>query len=175
MTDTTLQKPQVLFVDDEENILKALARLFLDEPFDVLTARSGEEALNLLKRNRGVAVIVSDQRMPGMSGAEFLEKAKEVVPDAVRIVLTGHADIKAAIDVINKGGAYRYLGKPWNDEELVGSVREAAARFALLCENKRLTEIVHRQNAEIQRWNSRLEKSMVQQQAAEIREKKGLS
>ncbi len=164
------QQPQLLFVDDEENILKSITRLLIDEPFDVHTATSGQEALNLLDRNRSFAVIVSDQRMPGMSGAEFLEKAKKLVPDAVRIVLTGYADVTAAVDAINKGGAFRYIAKPWNDEELVNVLREAASRYTLLQENKRLTEIVHRQNAELQQWNTQLQ-YFVQQQTVEISKK----
>jgi response regulator RpfG family c-di-GMP phosphodiesterase len=170
MPETEAPNPHILFVDDEENILKSVKRLFLDEPMEVFTALSGEEALGLLAKNRGVAVIVSDQRMPGMSGAEFLEKAKELVPDAVRIVLTGYADVKAAVDAINKGGAARYIGKPWNDEELVAVIRDAASRHALVQENRRLTEIVHRQNAELRRWNSQLE-VMVQQQTMELSKK----
>ncbi len=167
---TTAKRSSILFVDDEENILKSVKRLFLDEPYEIFTAGSGQEALDLLNRNREVAVIVSDQRMPAMSGAEFLGKSRELVPDAVRIVLTGYADIRAAVDAINKGGAYRYIGKPWNDDELLSIVREAVSRHDLSEENKRLTEIVHRQNAELRQWNSQLE-IMVQQQTMEISRK----
>jgi response regulator RpfG family c-di-GMP phosphodiesterase len=164
------QTPKVLFVDDEENILKAVKRLFLDEPIEVLTASSGEEALGLLKKGGDVAVIVSDQRMPSMSGAEFLEKSRDIMPNAVRIVLTGYADVKAAVDAINKGGAYRYVGKPWNDEELVSIIRDAVARFALAEENRQLTETVNRQNEELKQWNNQLE-TFVQQQTIEIQNK----
>jgi response regulator RpfG family c-di-GMP phosphodiesterase len=170
MSEPSEQPPKVLFVDDEENILKAVKRLFLDEPIEAFTATSGEEALNLLKQDPGVAVIVSDQRMPSMSGAEFLEKSREIVPDAVRIVLTGYADVKAAVDAINKGGAYRYVGKPWNDDELVSIIRDAVSRFSLGFENRRLTEIVHRQNEELKQWNTQLE-TFVQQQTIEIQNK----
>ncbi|HTG01765.1 MAG TPA: HD domain-containing phosphohydrolase [Nitrospirota bacterium] len=164
------QSPRVLFVDDEENILKAVTRLFLDEPVEVLTAASGEEGLGILKQDRGISVIVSDQRMPAMSGAEFLEKSRDIVPNAVRIVLTGYADVKAAVDAINRGGAYRYVGKPWSDEELVSIIHDAISRFALAEENRRLTEIVNRQNAELKQWNTQLE-TFVQQQTIEISKK----
>lgn len=161
---------RILFVDDELNILSALKRLFMDERFEVITANSGKEAVQLLHRDKSVAVIVSDQRMPEMTGAEFLEKAGTLAPDAVKIILTGYADIQAAMDAINKGGAYRYISKPWNDEELISTIREAASRYALLQENRRLTEIVHRQNAELKQWSSQLEYD-VQRQTIEIQKK----
>jgi response regulator RpfG family c-di-GMP phosphodiesterase len=153
------QPVPILFVDDEENILNAVRRLMMDEPLEILTAQSGSAGLDALQQRPEIGVIVSDQRMPGMSGAEFLEKAREVVPDAVRIVLTGYADIKAAVDAINKGGVYRYVGKPWNDDELVSIVREAAARYALVRENKRLTETVRRQNDVLKNFNDRLKRN----------------
>jgi len=105
MTDASTLLP-ILFVDDEQNILRAITRLFLDEPYELLTAPSGVEGLALLRERPDIGVIVSDQRMPGMSGAEFLEQSRTLVPDAVRIVLTGYADVTAAMDAINKGGAW---------------------------------------------------------------------
>ncbi len=160
----------VLFVDDEENILKSVKRLFMDEPFEVLTADSGAAGLAVLNDRQDVGVIVSDQRMPGMSGAEFLEKSRPVAPEAVRVVLTGYADISAAVDAINKGGAWKYLAKPWEDENLVHVVREAAERFTLMQKNRELTEIVNRQNDELKKWNAELE-FYVQQQTIEISKK----
>lgn len=120
----------VLVVDDEKNILRAVTRLFMDEPGEFLTASSGAAGLDILRSTNGIGVIISDQRMPGMSGAEFLEKSREFAPNAVRIVLTGYADLASAVEAINKGGAWKYLAKPWNDEELVKVVREARALFA---------------------------------------------
>ena len=99
----------VLLVDDEENILRSLKRLFLDEDFRTLTAGSGAEGLQMLEANRNVGLIVSDQRMPGMQGVDFLRETIRVAPSAMRILLTGHADINASIDAINKGKAYRYI------------------------------------------------------------------
>lgn len=164
---TTLSFPRVLVVDDEVNILHAFRRLFHDEPFELLTAESGRAGLEILYKDRGVAVIVSDQRMPEMIGAEFLEKSRALVPDAIRIVLTGYADINTAVDAINKGGVYRYISKPWNDTELIAVIREAVSRYALVQENKRLSEIVHRQNAELKQWSLQLEQD-VQRQTIEI-------
>lgn len=158
---------KVLFVDDEGNILKSLKRLLLDEDFDVMTANSGTEALEILRNDPEIGLIVSDQRMPEMTGVDFLEKSKEISPDALRILLTGYADINAAVDSINRGGAYRYLSKPWKDEELIQVIKDAANRSSLLKENKRLAGIVKRQNEELRDWNTQLE-VMVQQQTIDI-------
>ena len=114
----------VLCVDDEENILKALKRLFYGEPFRVLTATSGKDALEMLRNNRRIGLILSDQRMPEMSGAAFLEAARVVAPLVPRMILTGYADIQAATDAVNQGGAYRLLAKPWNDQLLLQAVRD---------------------------------------------------
>ncbi len=158
---------KILVVDDEENILRAIRRLLMDEDLEVLTATSGEEALRILTSDQDVGLILSDQRMPGLTGVDFLEKARKIVPDTIRIVLTGYADVNAAIDAINRGGAYRYVAKPWKDDELVQIIREAAQRFFLVKENKRLSGIMKRQNEELQTWNSQLE-YFVQKQTKEI-------
>ncbi len=161
---------EILFVDDENNVLQSLKRLCLDDNYSVILANSGEEALELLKNNSGIGLIISDQRMPGMAGSEFLEKAKELLPDTVRILLTGYADINAVADAINKGGAYRYITKPWNDEELLQIIGDAVRRYSLIKENKRLQEIIRKQNEELKRWNSQLE-YFVQEQTLEIQNK----
>lgn len=163
-------KNPVLFVDDEENILSSLRRLFADEEFDIITANSGEEGLGVLKGNPDISLIVSDQRMPGMGGVEFLEKARKLTPLAPRIILTGYADMTVALDAINKGEAYRYITKPWQDDELVEIVKDAVHKYQLIKENKRLTGVVTQQNKKLKQWNSRLEKH-VQQQTTEIRTK----
>ncbi len=161
---------KILLVDDEENILRALKRLLVDEDYQVMTAGSGEKALEILRENRDVGLIVSDQRMPGLSGVEFLERAREIAPDAMRIMLTGYADINAAIDAINRGGAYRYISKPWNDDELLQLIRDAVQRYSLVRENRRLSEIIKRQNEELKNWNAQLE-YFVQEQTVDIQKK----
>lgn len=167
MTENAVQNTlAVLFVDDEENVLRSLSRLFLDEPFVLLTAGSGQKGLEVLKEH-DVAVIVSDQRMPGMSGAEFLARSREIRPDAVRMVLTGYADVSAAMDAINRGGAFRYITKPWNDEDLVHAVHDAIERYRLAAENRRLTALTIRQNEELKKWSSELE-LYVQQQTIDL-------
>lgn len=157
---------RILFVDDEEGVLRSLQRLFIDEDFEIFTASSGKAGLDILKSNN-IAVIVSDQRMPEMSGAEFLEKAGKLAPDSVKIVLTGYADINAAMDAINKGGAYRYITKPWNDNDLIITVLNAAERFKLIKENRYLTELTKKQNEELKKWSSELE-IYVQKQTIEL-------
>jgi putative nucleotidyltransferase with HDIG domain len=162
--------PGVLIVDDENNILRSLKRLLADEEFPLFTAISGEEGLQILRTDPGIGLIISDQRMPGMTGAEFLARARDVNPEALRIMLTGYADLKATIDAINKGGACRYVTKPWNDAELLQTIRDALRNFVLTQDNRRLAAIVQQQNEELQEWNSRL-KSKVLQQTVEIRQK----
>ncbi|RJQ20821.1 MAG: response regulator [Nitrospiraceae bacterium] len=165
--DTPLE---ILFVDDEKNVLQSLRRLFIDEDYTINLANSGEEALEILKNNPDIGLIVSDQRMPGLKGSEFLEKSKEISPESIRILLTGYADINAVADAINRGGAYRYVTKPWKDEELIQIIRDAARRYLLLKENKRLQEIIRKQNEELKRWNTQLE-YFVQEQTIEIQHK----
>jgi response regulator RpfG family c-di-GMP phosphodiesterase len=160
----------VLLVDDEENILKALQRLLMDEDVEIETATSGEAALEKMKTLSNVGLIVSDQRMPGMNGAEFLGRSQEYAPLALRILLTGYSDINATIDAINTGGAYRYLSKPWNDDELVQTIRDGVRQYALIAENKRLNDIIVKQNAELQEWNTNLKERVLQQTTA-IRKK----
>ncbi len=177
MNETKTDIPaQILVVDDEENILRSIKRLLMsegsfgEENLEVITAASGEKALQVLSDNPDIALIVSDQRMPGLSGVDLLEQAKAITPNALRILLTGYADIKASIDAINRGGAYRYITKPWKDDELVQIIKEALERYALIKENKRLAEIVKKQNEELKRWNSQLE-YFVQEQTIEIQKK----
>jgi response regulator RpfG family c-di-GMP phosphodiesterase len=163
-------RPIVLFVDDEENILRALQRLTMDEEFDTEIANSGDAALRKLATLQDVALIVSDQRMPGMNGAEFLQQSRQLAPDAIRMLLTGYSDISAAADAINKGGASRYLNKPWQDEELLQTLRGAVETWRLSSENKRLQAIVLAQNEELKQWNENL-KNRVLQQTTAIRKK----
>ena len=169
MTDQLRHIPcKVLLVDDEENILRAITRLIIEDDLEVVSANSGAQGLETLKAHSDVALILSDQRMPGMSGAEFLQQAREVAPDAVRMVLTGYADMAATMDAINKGGASRYITKPWDDGMLRRTILEGVEQYRLLQENRQLTALVERQNAELSEWNDGL-KSRVMAQTATIR------
>jgi response regulator RpfG family c-di-GMP phosphodiesterase len=151
---------KILFVDDEANILKALRRLLADTECEVFIASSGVEGLKILQENPDMGLVVSDQRMPVMTGVEFLAQARALAPDTVRILLTGYADIHAVVDAINKGGAYRYITKPWNDDELLQSLKAAMQHYHLIQENKRL-------QAELKRWSLELE-AIVQEQTMEL-------
>ena len=105
----TERKPLVLCVDDEPSILSSLRRVFLDEPWDLRFAGSGAEGLELIERH-GADVVLSDYRMPGMNGVEFLKKVKEIHPDCVRVVLSGYADVATILSALNEGEIYRFLG-----------------------------------------------------------------
>jgi two-component system response regulator HupR/HoxA len=134
----------VLVVDDETDILRAFELSYGDD-FTILTADGGVRALDVLA-SEDVSVIVSDQRMPGMDGSEFLERSMEVRPDAVRIVLTGYTDIDALVRAVNRSRIYRYLSKPWDDEEMRAALTRAIELFNLTRENARLVEELRRAN-----------------------------
>ena len=162
--DTENEELKILLVDDEVNITKALRRLLMDvDLYDIYIANSGQEALELLADEPDVGVIISDQRMPEMTGVEFLQQARKVVPDAVRILLTGYADIEASIAAINEGAVFRYLTKPWEDEDLLQSIAAAACNYQLVTENKRLNKLVLKQKDELQQWNNRLKRRVLDQ------------
>ena len=117
------KKINILYVDDEENNLisfKAAFRL----KYHVLVAHSGDEALKMLE-SKSVEIIITDQRMPNMTGIEFLEKILEKYPDPMRILLTGYSDMNAVIEAVNKGKIYHYLAKPWIEEEISMTIKRA--------------------------------------------------
>ena len=147
---------RILFVDDESNILTALKQLLVDETFEILTARSGNEALEILRLMTNTWLLSHPIKIPQMNGAELLDKAKVILPDACRIIMTESMDIQTGLDIINRGSAYRFIAKPWNDHELIFVIRDAAYRYNLLNDNKRLSSIVHRQNAELEQCSSQL-------------------
>ena len=120
-------KHPILIVDDEPDILLSLKGL-LRRDFELHTAESGEQALEIL-RDHSIHVIMTDQRMPGMTGVELMNQAKIAHPEAVRIVFTGYADIKAVVEAINTGGLFRYITKPWDPDELIEVLHEAANRY----------------------------------------------
>ncbi|HHL39588.1 MAG TPA: response regulator [Deltaproteobacteria bacterium] len=137
-------KHTLLIVDDEASILSSLVRLFRREDFRVLTATSGRNALKLLEEN-DVSLIISDYRMPETDGVELLSRAREISPDTIRIILTGYADLDAAVDAINKGEVYKFITKPWNNEELLQTVKRSLDYLDLMRANRRLTRTVKKQ------------------------------
>ena len=138
----------MLFVDDEVNILKSLARLFRADGVRVFTASSAPEALALLA-TEPIQVVVSDQRMPGTTGAKLLAQVRERWPEVARILLTGYAEIQVAIEAINQGEIFRLLTKPWNDAELRATVRQALDAVAMRSEVRRLNQLTQAQNASL--------------------------
>jgi len=162
-----LSEMKVLLVDDEQNVLRSLARLLRSEDYQVLTAASGEEGLEILSSTQ-VHLIISDQRMPGMSGTEFLQKTAEVCPDSVRIMLTGYSDIKTAEEAINKVGIFRFLTKPWNDEDLKVTIRQGLEKWLMRDYNRRLLLRIEEQNEELRELNSELEQK-VEQRTRELK------
>ena len=124
MTSATKIRTRVLCVDDEPHVLEGLS-LHLRRRYDVDTATSGGAGLDILKADATIAVVLSDMRMPGMDGASFLARAKEVAPDAVRLLLTGQADLDSAIAAVNEGQIFRFLTKPCPPPTLLGAVAAA--------------------------------------------------
>ncbi len=146
----------VLFVDDEVNILKALQRLLRSQEMNVLIASRGDEALSLLEQN-DVQVVISDQRMPEMQGVDLLSRVREGWPDVVRMMLTGFTDIDIAVDAINRGEIYRLITKPWNDDELRATIRQAFDHADRKAEIRRLNQVTREQNFKLQDMNRSLE------------------
>ncbi|HEX9022807.1 MAG TPA: response regulator [Geobacteraceae bacterium] len=141
-------KNAILIVDDEPNVISALQRTLFDEQYEILSAASGEEGLAVLKEHR-VKVVISDERMPGMDGADFLSIVQNRYPETVRIMLTGYASVDAAMKAVNDGGVYRFFVKPWNDLELLLALRTAIEKFDLETENRRLLAKIRDQAMEM--------------------------
>lgn len=141
-------KPCVLFVDDEKNIQSAVKRLLRRESYDVVIVGSGKEALEVLEK-RPVDLILTDHRMPGMTGAQLLREVRLRWPETIRMILSGYAEVNAIIAAINEGEIYKYLTKPWNDEEIKLDIRRALEQRKLEAENERLTCEIKKQNDEL--------------------------
>ncbi len=141
-------KNLIMLVDDEANVLSALTRALIDEPYEIITASGGNEALALME-GKSVKVIVSDERMVGMQGSELLAEVKRRSPDTVRILLTGHATLDAAMRAVNEGEIYRFFLKPWDDTQLCFALMSAVEKYNLEAENRRLLVTVKSQAMEI--------------------------
>lgn len=154
---------RIMLVDDEINVLSALKRSLQRIPFDELdgerpeieTFISARQALSRLQA-RPVDLVISDFRMPEMSGIEFLTQAVKVQPDVARLVLSGNADLDAVVDAINKVQIYRFIAKPWHDFELKTAVVQALAARSLVMENRRLADLVRKQYGKISRREAEL-------------------
>jgi two-component system, probable response regulator PhcQ len=143
-----MERDAILIVDDEPHVISALVRGLDEEPYRIGGACCGEEALRLMAAQR-FKVVISDEKMPGMAGAEFLARVKECAPETVRILLTGHASVEAAMRAVNSGEIYRFFTKPWHDTELRLAIRSALEKYDLEQENRRLLRTVRRQSQEL--------------------------
>jgi len=135
----------ILLVDDERNILNSLSRLLAQEDRQILLASSAEEAWDIIKDKGGVDLVISDNRMTGMSGIEFLAKIRQVHSDTIRMLVTGYPDLESAVAAINKGQVYRYILKPWENEEIRLLVRQALDYYDVLRDNRVLIHLAKRQ------------------------------
>ncbi|RJQ52810.1 MAG: HD domain-containing protein [Nitrospiraceae bacterium] len=129
----------VLFVDDEAYVLNSVERLFLDSSMKILRASSADEALDKFTKEE-IAVIVSDNQMPGIKGTELLSRVRDISPDTLRILMTAHADLSVAVDAINKGEVFRFITKPWDDDALLRAVQEAVSRYQIVLSLKKQDE-----------------------------------
>lgn len=141
----------LLLVDDEEGVLNALRRNFQDENYRVLTANGAQQALSQMENQR-VHLVIADHRMPGMPGAELLKEIKQRWPDTIRIMLTGYADVQAIMGAVNEGAVYKFITKPWNDEDLRLTVSLALQQYMLIQENRKLKEITRQQQVKIDNY-----------------------
>lgn len=148
----------LLFVDDEEGVLSAMRRIFMEENYEILTASSADKALAILE-SRKVHLVVSDHRMPGMTGAELLKVAKERWPETIRIMLTGYADVNSIMGAVKDGAVYKFITKPWNDEDLRLTVSLALQQYVLMHENRKLRDLTRKQQQKIRNYAGMFEEN----------------
>ncbi len=143
----------LLFVDDEENVLRALERIFLEENYKIFKASSAADALEIMEKEK-IHLVVSDHRMPGMSGSQLLKEIKQRWPDTIRIMLTGYADIQSIMGAVNEGAVYKFITKPWNDEDLRLTVSLALQQYVLIQENRQLKDLAKKQQIKIKNYST---------------------
>ncbi|NCP54448.1 MAG: response regulator, partial [Rhodoferax sp.] len=148
--------PTVLCLDDEPNVLSALKRLFRGKGWTTITAESGAAGLQVMAAQT-VDLVISDMRMPVMDGAQFLAEVRRRWPDTMRLLLTGYSDVSAIIDAVNRGEIYRYITKPWDDNDIILMVRGALEHQALSREKMRLEALTLAQNQALKELNASLE------------------
>lgn len=156
--------PSILCVDDEPGILSALRRLFRAKGFDVRVAEGGQAGLDALAQ-QSADVVISDMRMPQMDGVAFLAQVRQRWPDTMRLLLTGYADITSTMGAINEGEIFRYIAKPWDDNDILLIVRSALQQRTLELERRRLQALVAAQNSELKILNADLEGAVAERTA----------
>jgi len=140
-----MEKHKILIVDDEPHILSLLRKILEEESREILTAESAEEAWQFLKEKGEVGVVICDQRLPNMSGVDFLVKVKRLYPDTIRILITGYPEISTAIEAINKAHIWRYILKPIDADNLKILINQAFEYYRILKENRLLLKIARQQ------------------------------
>ena len=146
----------ILLVDDDKCVLDALSFALNKEPYNVITAESGQEALEILK-DEDVALIISDVLMPGMNGIELLKRANELSPYSIKIILSGFSEVEMIIEAINSGLLWRYLLKPWKNEDLIMTIKSALSYYQLTKDNIKLLGELKDKNQELENLNQNLE------------------
>jgi two-component system, probable response regulator PhcQ len=144
-----MKEHTVLIVDDEEMMLKSIYRALRDEDYQILTAQSGEKGLTILK-DHDVHLVISDHKMPGMNGIDFLKYVKRDYPHTLTIMMTGNAEIEIAMNAINEAGVYKFILKPWDDNNLKVTIRRALETLELIWERDSLLEEVKTRDAILQ-------------------------
>ncbi|MEC4675322.1 MAG: ATPase, T2SS/T4P/T4SS family [Nitrospirota bacterium] len=145
----------LLFVDDEPGVLKSLRRVFNEENYIIHTVSNGNEALELLDKEK-IHLVISDHRMPGMTGAQLLRLIKQRWPEIIRIMLTGYADVQSIMGAVNEGAVYKFITKPWNDEDLRLTVSLALQQYVLIRENMKLRDITKKQEKKLKTYSELL-------------------
>ncbi|MFW6137556.1 MAG: HD domain-containing phosphohydrolase [Spirochaetota bacterium] len=147
---------RILFVDDEPNTLSSFRRIFFrEEDIEVFTARSAGDALKILEYN-DISLVISDMKMPGVDGNNFLKYTKDKYPQMLRIMITAYADLQATLDAVNNGEVYRFLTKPWNDNDLRVTILKALEYSDLKKRNEEMSKIIWKKNRELTRLNQNL-------------------
>ena len=154
-----MNRHKILYIDDDAENLRTFKRLFRKE-YEILLAESGEEGLRLLLEHAPISIIITDQRMPEMTGIEFLDQSIRLSPDSIRMILTGFTDVQALIDAINTGRVYRYITKPWDEQELYVTLKRAIDSYELKMRNSQLLN-------DLQQKHEELEQSYLQLQDAQ--------
>ncbi len=157
---------KILLVDDEDSVLRVLRRVLFDEPWEIFTAPSGDDALSMVY-DHDFAVVVSDYKMPHMNGVELLREVKRISPFSVRMILSGFADTHAVVEAINEGEVYRFVPKPWDNQEIVNIIRQGVELYNLSCRNLELEAALYARNAELAAINENLER-MVEERTRDL-------
>lgn len=158
------KKGKIIVLDDEQNILNSLQRLLRREPYEVMVTSDYQEALKMIEQEN-VKLVLSDHKMPEISGTDFLKQVKEKNPQIVRILFTGYLDIGVAEEAINKSGVYRFINKPWNEDELKMALRQGINHYDLSQSNIVLNQEVQNQNTELMTMNTKLQNMYEAQKA----------